>query len=706
MRRIIYKILIGFISLMAAVLTVPIAYGTSSEPVDTGKVVAQLISSHDAVEPGQSFHVALKTTLDNHWHTYWRNPGDSGEPVHIEWVLPDSLKAGEISWPLPAPIATGPIINYGFEDVPHFPVSFTLSPDANPGDIIEIKAHAYYLVCYDVCIPEDAELSLTMIVGEPQEDVLSKAGIDNALLDAPKDGAAKGGVELKGQDVLITMNSLPDGVDLSEAYFFPYEQGYILHSEPQKLTIGEDGISLETKADYRWDEDSPSALKGVVRYKRQGRFEGEIVNLQVGSSVAIGSALASADNPALIASGAGGSASIWFALIGALIGGFILNIMPCVFPVISMKALSIAQSADKDVKIVRREAWAYTGGVFAAFMVLTILLILFKAGGAQIGWGFQMQSPIVVGALALLVFAIGLNLLGVFEIGGSLQNIGTTLTQSGGVKGAFFIGALAVIVATPCTAPFMGAAIGFTLGQSALITLIVFAALAAGFALPFIVIAYVPSVLKRLPKPGPWMARFKEFLSFPMFAAAVWLTWVVSAQAGGNGLIILLSLMILFGFALWMHKNSVSLVKNGAVITALLAALIVSFANPLERLSPANAPLEKTAWSPAAVEAEVNAGKTVFVDFTAAWCITCKVNERGALANREVKARLNDDDVVFMVADWTRKDDVIAAELARHGRAGVPLYLVYRGASETPMTPNILPQILDKETVLSALAPL
>ncbi len=706
MRRIFLKFWLGLIALLSAIFAALPASAASSDAVDTGKVLAQLVSSYDTVEPGQKFYVALKTTLDDHWHTYWRNPGDSGEPVHIEWDLPPNLRAdGDIIWPLPAPIATGPIINYGFEDTPYFPVPFTLSSKAKPGDLIEIKAHAYYLVCYDVCIPEDTELSLTMTVGAPQIDVLSKAGIDNAILDAPKAGAATGGIELKGQDILITINSLPGDVDLSEAYFFPYEQGYILHSEPQKLTIGKDGISLETKADYRWDEGAPKALEGVVRYKRRGRFEGEIISLLVGTSVAIGPAQASTGSAALGSSASGAGTSLWIALIGAFLGGLILNIMPCVFPVISIKALSIAQSADKDIKTIRREAWAYTAGVFAAFMALTSLLILLKAGGSQIGWGFQMQSPLVVGGLALLVFAIGLNLLGVFEIGGSLQSAGTTLTQSGGVKGAFFIGALAVVVATPCTAPFMGAAIGYTLGQSALVTLIVFAALAAGFALPFILIAYVPAILKRLPKPGSWMVRFKEFLSFPMFAAAVWLTWVVSAQAGGTGLIILLSLMILFGFALWMHKNSVSLIKNGAVTAALLAVLIVSFANPLERFSPADKPVEKTAWSPAAVERAVNDGKTVFVDFTAAWCITCKVNERGALANREVKARLGDDDVVFMIADWTSKDDIIAAELARHGRAGVPLYLVYRGAGDNPMTPHILPQILDKEKILSALAP-
>lgn len=702
MQRVLFKIWIGVLALLSAVLTVPHASAASSEAVDTGKVIAQLVSSHDNIEPGQNFHVALKTTLNDHWHTYWRNPGDSGEPVYIQWALPPNVTAGDIIWPLPAPIATGPIINYGFEATPYFSVPFALSSDAQPGDLIEIKAHAYYLVCYDVCIPEDADLTLTLTVGPSFEDVLNKAGIDNAILDAPQRGESKGGAVLDGEKISITINSLPDGLDLSEAYFFPYEQGYILHSEPQSLTLGDDGVLISTTIDYRWEDEPVKTLEGVIRYKRQGRFEGEVVTLNVGSAVPIGAIAASANdlNGARTA-----GASLWIALIGAFIGGLILNVMPCVFPIISMKALNIAQCADKDIKTVRRDAWAYTAGVFAAFMTLTLILLLFKAGGAQIGWGFQMQSPLIVGMLAVLLFAIGLNLLGVFEIGGGMQNAGSTFTQGGGRRGAFFTGALAVIVATPCTAPFMATAVGYTIGQSALITVIVFTSLAAGFALPFILIAYVPGVLKRLPKPGPWMTRFKEFLSFPMFAATVWLTWVVSEQAGGSGLIILLCAMLLFGLALWLHKNAVKTVTSTAIATALFTVVVLSFDNPLQKHLSQNESIEKMTWSPAAVETAVNNGKTVFVDFTAAWCITCKLNERVALANRDVKARFNDEDVVFMIADWTNKNDEIAAELARHGRAGVPLYLVYNATSAAPMTPNILPQVLDKDKILSALAP-
>lgn len=704
MRRLMLKIWIGFISLLAMVLTVPSAYSASSAPVDTGKVLAQLISTHDSVEPGQSFHVALKTTLDNHWHTYWRNPGDSGEPVHIEWILPDGVSASPITWPLPAPIATGPIINYGFEGEPHFPVSFTLSGRAQAGDLLEIKARAYYLVCYDVCIPEDADLSLVLTIGASTEDVLNKAAIDNALLDAPKPNVAAGGIDLSGSNVSITLNSLPNDADLSQAYFFPYEQGYIRHSEPQKLAIGADGISITTAADYRWEEDRPNIIEGVLRYERNGRFEGEVVTLNVGSAVPIGAVPSAHSASALNTAGSGASLSLWTALIGAFIGGLILNVMPCVFPVISMKALNIAKSAHGEIGTIRREAWAYTSGVFATFLALTVLLLIFKAGGTQIGWGFQLQSPVIVGALALLLFAIGLNLLGVFEISGRVQNMGSHLTHSGGRKGAFFTGALAVVVATPCTAPYMAVAVGYALAQSAWITLVIFAALAAGFALPFLLIAYVPGVLKALPKPGPWMTRFKELLSFPMFAAAIWLVWVLSQQAGAGGLIVILSAMLLLSFAIWLRKSSGAVMKLAA-----LAAVLVAIILPLSLRAPTSAaPNEfiaahETPWSSTAVANAVDNGKMVFVDFTAAWCVTCKINKGLALAHPQVTARFNDDDVVFMVADWTNKNDEIAAELARHGRAGVPLYLVYNPKSEAPMTPKILPQLLSKEIILSAL---
>lgn len=683
---------------LAAMLLSQSSFAAQSEAVDTGKVVAQLVSTHDQVMPGDMFHVALKTTLDEHWHTYWRNPGDSGEPVQIQWTLPDGVTAGDIIWPLPAPIATGPIINYGFEGIPYFPVPFTLSGDAVEGESLEIAANVYYLVCYDVCIPEQAELSLVITVGETLEDTLNKAGIDNAVLDAPKRQKAEGGIELSDTDISISVNNFPADVDLSGVYFFPYDQGYILHSEPQTVSVGSDGVRLSTKADYLWQDETPAALDGVIRYKRGDRWDGEIITLNVGQAVPIGTVAA--------ASGAavGGSTglSLWAALIGALIGGLILNLMPCVFPVISMKALSIAKAAHGDVKTIRKEAWFYTLGVVATFIGLTILLLVLKSAGNQIGWGFQLQSPVLVGFLALLLFIIGLNLLGLFEFGGRLQNAGGDVARSGGLKGAFFTGALAVIVATPCTAPFMAGAVGYALAQPAFITIIVFMALAIGFALPFLLIAYVPSILKLLPKPGPWMSRFKELLSFPMFAAAIWLVWVASQQAGDIGLLTILSAMLLFGFGLWMLKSTKSFVKILA-FAALLGALILP---ATLRTAPAQASAGKAAnavpWSPSAVEAALDEEKFVFVDFTAAWCVTCKVNERLVLSLPDVQARLADEDVVFMIADWTNKNDEIAQELARHGRSGVPLYLIFN-PDNNAVSPEILPQILTQNIVLSAL---
>ena len=696
MTRIIVKIWVWLIAL----LMTQFAVAAESAPIDTGKVVAQLVSTHDQVMPGETFHVALKTKLDDHWHTYWRNPGDSGEPVHIRWQLPDGVSTGAIVWPLPAPIATGPIINYGFEGTPYFPVPFTVSEDAKLGDSLEISANVYYLVCYDVCIPEQANLSLSVQLGPSQEDTLNKAGIDNALLDAPKRGQAQGGIELDGFDVAMTVNNLPSDVDLSESYVFVYDQGYLLHSEPQAPVFGSEGIKLTTKADYLWDDNPPMALDAVVRYKRGGKFYGEILTFNVGQAVPIGTIDSQADTPVSGAAHSSGL-NIWTALIGALLGGLILNLMPCVFPVISMKALSIAKAAHGDVQTIRREAWFYTIGVLVTFLALTILLLALKSAGAQIGWGFQLQSPILVGMLALLLFIIGLNLLGLFEFGTRLQNVGGDLGRSGGARGAFFTGMLAVIVATPCTAPFMAGAIGYALAQPAAITVIVFLALAAGFALPFLLIAYMPSALRLLPKPGLWMVRFKELLSFPMFAAAIWLVWVVVQQAGDMGLLIILSAMLLFALGLWMLKSPKSLVKALAI-----AAMIAGAALPLklqvsQQTSTAKA-AHSTAWSPAAVQAALSEGKTVFVDFTAAWCVTCKVNERLVLSLPKVQARLADDDIVFMVADWTNKNDEIAQELARHGRSGVPLYLVYSSGNNA-VSPEILPQILSQNIVLSAL---
>ena len=667
-------------------------FASESESVDTGKVVASIVSSHDSVAPGQEFYIALRTVLDEGWHTYWRNPGDSGEPVQINWELPEGVTAGEIYWPLPRPIPTGPIVNYGFEGTPLFPVKFTVSPDAEIGTDIAVVSNFYYLVCEEICIPEYGSASLSVAVGDPIIDARWSPEIEAALAVSPIRGEVQGAIQKSGGIVDISFMDLPEG-DYSNAYFFPFDQGVLGHSNPQSVTRGADGLRLTTTPEYLWEEATPNTLEGILTYESGGSLKGTNVSLAVGQSFDIGAAV--------VPKAAIGGVTLWTAIFGALIGGLILNLMPCVFPVISIKALSIAKTAHGERSVIRREAWLYTAGVMATFLLLTGVLLALKAGGAEIGWGFQLQSPKVVAALAVLLFVIGLNLLGVFEFGSGLQNTGQSLTQKSGAAGSFFTGALAVIVATPCTAPMMAGAVGYALAAPAIVTLAVFMSLALGFALPFLLIAYVPGLLSKLPKPGPWMARFKEILSFPMFAAAIWLVWVLNLQAGEDGLLIVLSAMLAVAIAIWCFKHTG---RIGKVIGAL--AILAAIAMPLSISAGASAgdviaaELKGETWSPARV-AEIQAeGRPIFVDFTAAWCVTCKVNEKLVLNTTKVQTLFEETDTAFLVADWTNKDDEIAAELATYGRAGVPLYLVY---SNNSVSPVILPQTLTYKVIKEAI---
>lgn len=674
------------------------AGATESESVDTGKVVAALVSSHHSAPAGSTIKVALRTVLDDKWHTYWRNPGDSGEPVQIDWRLPEGTSASEITWPLPDALPTGPLINYGFEGIPFFPVEITLPADAKAGEMVIIDAGVYYLVCKDVCIPESTDLSLQILIGEPELNGRWDSAISRAIVDAPALGTIKAGVAKDGETVRFTFSGLPNG-DYSDAFFFPNDMGIIKPSEPQTVTVAADGLEISVGAEYAWSNAQPESYEGVLRFIQNGKPVGVIVNATVGQSVSIGKAAAIAAKPSA------GGVTLWSAIIGAFLGGLVLNLMPCVFPIISMKALSLTKAAHGERHIVQREAHLYTAGVLATFLLLTLVLLALKAAGSEIGWGFQLQSPIVVGLLALLLFAIGLNLLGLFEFGTGLQNTGSGLVAKGSNSGAFFTGALAVVVATPCTAPFMAGAIGYAMAQPAPVMIAVFTALAIGFALPFLLLGYMPGLLAKLPKPGPWMERFKEFLAFPMLAAAIWLVWVLSLQAGADGVFKVLLAMLILGFAIWCWKRAGGIAKTLSII-ALTAAVMLPFGLSVDT-SAQSASLSadgynKLAWSPEMVAERRAAGQTVFVDFTAAWCVTCKVNERLVLERDDVNTLFAETNTAFLVADWTNKNDEIARELAVHGRSGVPLYLVYP-AGNNDVSPLILPQVLTENVLREAL---
>ena len=670
------------------------SYAAQSESVDTGKVVASLVSSNDSAAPGETIELALRTILDPGWHTYWRNPGDSGEPVQLDWQLPEGWETGEITWPLPMTLPTGPIINYGFEGAPLFPVSVMVPETAEPGSVQTLTLDFYYLVCADICIPENGSASINMPIGESVKDARWDVLIQDAINTSPKQAPISAAIEQEGEEAILTLKDLPEG-DFSESYFFPFDQGVVAHSEPQIVTQGEDGTEIRVASEYGWSNGLPDEIKGVISYQQNGVRTGSEINVTVGERLDIGQ-VAGADNAGTFNAG---SFKLIGAIFGALLGGLILNLMPCVFPVISMKALSIAKTAHGERAVIRREAWAYTAGVIATFLVLTLLLIALKAAGSEIGWGFQLQSPLVVAGLALLIFTVGLNLLGVFEFGASFQNTGASLTTKGGVRGSFFTGLLAVIVATPCTAPFMAGAIGYAVAQPVAVTMAVFLALAIGFALPFLLIAYVPRLLKVLPKPGPWMVRFKELLAFPMFGAAIWLVWVVSLQAGPTGLLKVLSAMLLIALAVWAFKSTKTLTKGFAVLVAILAVFVTI---SIRADAPNTVDLTHEAWTPDRV-AELRAeGRPVFVDFTAAWCVTCKVNETLVLDKDKTKQLFLDTDTAFLVADWTNKNDEIAQELERYGRAGVPLYLVFP-SGDNSVSAEVLPQVLTYDVVKDAI---
>lgn len=662
-------------------------------PIDTGKVEASLLSSHYTVAPGDTFQIALKTKLDDKWHTYWRNPGDSGEPVQINWSVPDYVTAGEIVWPLPAPIPTGPIINYGFEGAPLFPVDFKVSDDAAIGSVIEVQADVYYLVCYDVCIPENGTLRIILQVAESSElNDRNAADISEAINAAPRDAVVEAAMQADGDILSLQFADLPEG-DYSNAYFFPYDNTMLVHSDPQTVSVGDSGIHIKTTASFGWGEGFSGPQQGVLAFDLNGERTGRIVSISTAPALSVGVA-----NISPVAKGP--SITLWGAIFGAFLGGLILNLMPCVFPIISLKALSLAKSAHSERAVARREAWAYAVGVFATFAVLVAALLVVKASGAALGWGFQLQNPIVVGLLALLLFAVGLNLIGVFEVaGGSYQGTGATLAGKGGLTGSFFTGTLAVLVATPCTAPFMAGAIGYALAQPIGFTFIVFAALAAGFAAPFVLLAYAPGLLTKLPKPGPWMVRLREVLAFPMFAAAIWLIWVIGNQAGVDGMAVLLLAMLALALAVWLIQ------RKGLWRWLGMALVIVAVALPFTaRIAPADGSVDLAVdvWSPERV-AELRAGgQAVFVDFTADWCVTCKVNERLVLKTNAVKQAFAETNTAFLVADWTNKNDTIARELESYGRAGVPLYL-YFPAGDNFVRGEVLPQVLTVDRIVKTL---
>ena len=711
------RLLIRLFCLLLAVAAPSVPAAQTSGPQRTERIEAELVPMSRWAAPGSTAVVAVRQDIEPGWHTYWRNPGDSGGATTLTWRLPAGVRAGEIVWPLPERQRLQGLTNYGYEGVVYLPVPVEIPADARVGSTVPLAVEALFFVCSDeMCVPETLNLRLDLPVreGAAPPDPQHGAAIQRVLAGAP----APAGIEarVRAENGVLTLTAVGGplaGRDPGPSYFFPFEGGLIDHAAPQTGAWGPEGLTLAMNAGAKAQAGLTGPLQGVLATSL-GAFE---IRAEPGADLP--GARGSGDLAPMADAGAGTeSAAIGWsgflqAALFALLGGLILNLMPCVFPILAMKAAALSAAAHDPARA-RRDGLAFLAGVLTTFLGLAGLLLALRAGGEAIGWGFQLQSPAVIAGLSLLMLAVALNLSGVFHMGAGLQAAGSgPLARLPGAAGAFFTGMLAVVVAAPCTAPFMAFALGAALLMPWPMALAVFLMLGLGLALPFVLVSLTPRLLARLPRPGPWMERLKGLLAFPMYGAAAWLVWVFARQSGAEALGLLLLAAVLAAFGLWLAGlNQARRAEGGtAVISAVAAAAALVSAIALAAVAARMPPETETGigptsalpsqpWSPDAVQAARAEGRPVLVNFTADWCVTCKINERTALSSPAARRALEAAGAVYLVGDWTRRDDAITAELRRHGRSGVPLYLLYSpGAAE----PRVLPQLLTEGTVIAAL---
>jgi thiol:disulfide interchange protein/DsbC/DsbD-like thiol-disulfide interchange protein len=669
---------------LAAVLFAALASPAEAQLLGPRRVETSLHASRAAIAPGESFTVVLRQRILEGWHTYWRNPGAAGEPTDITWTLPPGFEAGPIQWPAPHPLLALGLVNYGYSDEVLLPIEMRASANARPGDTAQFTANIYLVVCSeDTCVPEESTVSFSLpIAAQGRDDPEWAARIAELLANLPRRDDSVTAHITAGEPATLSV-ALPN---VREPYFFAFNRDAVDYGEDQRASSGAEGFSITLPPGVEPPGEEP--IEGLLTY-----IDGSGARRAAEITATPGPVLPDTSGVQYAAAASLDAASLFAAIALAFLGGLILNIMPCVLPVLSVKALSLAGGAQAGQ--VRRHGALYFVGVMATFLALALALLALRGAGEAVGWGFQLQAPWVTSALALLFFVIGLNLLGVFNIGGGAQNVGAGLAARSGDAGAFFTGVLAAIAATPCTAPFMAGAIGVAVTQSPATMLAIFAALGLGFALPLTLLHFVPGLQRLLPKPGPWMERAKQVLAFPMFAAAIWLAWVLAEQTGAVGVQSLLNVAAALGFLLFVGKWGRAWLAIGALV--LVGALAMSW-RPILGVERETA-LVSEPWSPARVTELRSQARGVFVNFTAAWCITCKANELAALSSPRVTQAFENENIVYLVADWTNRDETIAAALAEHGRAGVPLYIYYPPDAE----PKVLPQLLSEALILETI---
>jgi len=686
------------------------ATASSAEPdwMQAEEIIeASLIAERSATTPGDTFHIGLHQIIPEGWHTYWRNPGDFGLPIELTWDLPEGVEVGDIIWPAPEelPLGDGAIMDYGYHDAVVLALPVRVS-ETFVGDRIDFGVTADWQVCEEVCVPETRELSLAIDVGaEPWNTEEAFWMIQAAIEAEPAPTQALSGIMQRFDDQLVLML---DGEFLDaewrELTFFPFNGALIAHAvEPVAATDEQGRLNLTYEASFKLAPQlrlPQSGLLSVERHLGGDFWEREIVEFRFEA----GQVGIVPEAPVVSMPEQSTDAGLLTILLFAFLGGLILNLMPCVFPVLSIKVLKFVEIAHADAARVRSYGLLFLAGVVLSFVVLAGLLVGLREFGLPVAWGFQLQLPIVVAALGLLFFTIGLNLLGVFEVGGSVQGLGAGLADDDGAKGAFFTGVLAVVVAAPCVGPLAAGALGLALTQPAIVVLAVAAMMGVGLALPFVILAFAPQLLRYLPKPGAWMVTFKQFLAFPMFASMVWLLWVLSIQAGSMGVLWFGLAALALSFGIWAVKLSSGIWKaiGGLSLLAMLLSVLIIARLPAATSTSTVADHERVWSGDAVIEAQMD-GRAVFVDVTAAWCVTCQVNKMRVLSDGDVQAAFNAANVVQMKADWTNRDDDITQLIYTHGQAGVPLYLFYpAGGGEAVVLPNVLTESVVLDAIREA----
>lgn len=683
-------------------------------------IEVEMIAETTNIVPGETTTVGIRLDPAEHWHTYWRMGGDSGEPTSVnEWTAPEGTTIGEIQWPAPhwLPFYDTDLVNFGYETEVLLPIDITLPSDFE-GDSVELSTLAFWNVCDQVCIPGEQRLSVTLPVGDVAElDASNSQIFASARAQLPEtDHGINSIIAIAGERVSLGFESA-DAVfaDYSEAYFFP-EQRRVIKPGPLRDVSIQPNLLQITHQQPRRMLENPELFGVLVLEDEQGnRKSFEFENPAADASSTTIMPLAAAGNNGGDSGGSSTTGLLGYMLF-AMLGGLILNLMPCVFPVLSLKAMSFANSAGESRSHIRMDGLVYTAGVVLAFVALASVLIALRAGGERIGWGFQLQQPWFLAFIVYLFFMMALSMSGVFEIGTSMMGAGGDLTQRKGFQGSFFTGVFATVVATPCTAPFMGPALGFALAQPWIVAMLVFVSLGVGMALPILVLSFVPAFANMMPRPGAWMVTFKELMAFPLYAAAIYFLFALGMQVGVIGMSVVLVACVTMAFGVWLYQKRFTVgpvwrVTNaGIAMACFVFAIYIMQSSYLEPVAAANVASVDADGQPIAQDYEVFSaqrlselqaeGKPVFINMTAAWCITCLANEQTTLSTERVKESLSDNNITYLKGDWTNEDPEITEMLERFDRPSVPLYVLYSG--DPSVEPVILPQILTPSMVADA----